>query len=102
MRWGAGFGLLAVSGVIAGCGGASVARPAPGAVLFAKDCAACHSLLGAESQYRQGGDLRGYRFSRGVLLEFAREMPVRHPLSTVELGAVVDYVLSVERRSRAR
>jgi mono/diheme cytochrome c family protein len=60
--------------------------------LFAQDCSACHSLIGDESLRRQGGDLLGYRFSRRDLLEFAREMPVRHPLSAVQLAAVVDYV----------
>ncbi len=67
--------------------------------MFATACSQCHSLIGNESLRRQGGDLLGYRFSRQQLLSFTREMPVRHPLSASELGAVVDYVLSVERRA---
>jgi mono/diheme cytochrome c family protein len=64
--------------------------------LFAEDCSACHSLVGNESLHRQGGDLLGYRFSRRDLLEFTREMPVRHQLSRVQLAAIVDYVSAEE------
>jgi len=65
--------------------------------LFAADCSACHSLIGDESLRRQGGDLLGYRFSRRDLLEFAREMPVRRPLSPAQLAAIVGYVSGRER-----
>jgi hypothetical protein len=64
--------------------------------LFAEDCSACHSLIGNESLHREGGDLLGYRFSRRDLLEFTREMPVRHPLGPVQLTAIVDYVSGEE------
>jgi mono/diheme cytochrome c family protein len=64
--------------------------------LFAEDCSACHSLIGNESLHRQGGDLLGYRFSRRDLLEFTREMPVRHPLNPAQLAAIVGYVSAKE------
>jgi mono/diheme cytochrome c family protein len=79
-----------------GCGSASRPRAASGRTLFAEDCSACHSLIGNESLRRQGGDLLGYRFSRRDLLEFVHEMPVRHPLSAVQLAAIVDYVSGKE------
>jgi hypothetical protein len=40
--------------------------------------------------------LLGYRFNRGDLLEFAREMPVRRPLRAAQLEAIVDYVFGKE------
>jgi len=86
--------------MLAGCGGASRARPATPAALFAQACGSCHSLVGRESPRRQGGDLLDYRFSRVVMLEFAREMPVRHPLGAAQLGALVNYVVAAERRHR--
>jgi hypothetical protein len=64
--------------------------------LFAEDCSACHSLVGNESLHRQGGDLLGYRFGRRDLLQFTREMPVRHQLSRVQLAAIVDYLSAEE------
>jgi len=92
-----GLALLAISGILAGCGAASTARGPTGRALFAQDCSACHSLSGRESPRRQGGDLLGARLSPGVMLEFVREMPVRRPLSPADLAAVTDYVLSVQR-----
>jgi mono/diheme cytochrome c family protein len=77
-------------------------RSASGKALFAEDCSACHSLIGSESLRRQGGDLLGYRFSRPDLLEFAREMPVRRPLSRVQLAAIVDYVSGKELSAGGR
>lgn len=94
--------LLATCAALTGCGGAGGARPRTGAELFAQACGACHSLTGTESPGRQGGDLLRYRFSRAVMLEFAREMPVRRPLDARELSAVTDYVTAVERQGRAR
>jgi mono/diheme cytochrome c family protein len=96
--------LLAASVVVAGCaggGGGSLSRNRTGAALFARDCSACHSLIGNESRHRQGGDLVGYRLSRSALMEFTREMPTRRPLTTSQLNLLVDYVLEIERRGRA-
>ncbi|MGI8505712.1 MAG: c-type cytochrome [Solirubrobacteraceae bacterium] len=92
--------LLAITGTLAGCGATSGARGPNGKSLFAQDCSACHSLSGRESPRRQGGDLLGARLSPGVMLQFAREMPVRRPLSRAELKAVTDYVISLQRRGR--
>jgi mono/diheme cytochrome c family protein len=89
--------LIGVLGV-AGCASSSSERAHSGAVVFAQTCQACHSLVGSESQRKQGGDLLGYRMSRLDLTQFSREMPVRRPLTAAELRAVVDYVLRAERR----
>jgi mono/diheme cytochrome c family protein len=97
MRRGFAFAALAASVALLGCGSTSEPRSASGKALFAEDCSACHSLIGNESLRRQGGDLRGYPFSRRDLLEFAREMPVRRPLDPVQLAAIVDYVSDKER-----
>jgi hypothetical protein len=34
------------------------------------------------------------------MLQFARQMPVRHPLSQADLRTVADYVVAVERANR--
>jgi hypothetical protein len=67
--------------------------------VFAQACQVCHSLVGYESQRKQGGDLLSYRMSRQSLTQFSREMPVRRPLTAAELRAVVDYALRVEVRA---
>jgi len=92
--------LLAISGTLAGCGAAGTAPQPTGKALFAESCTVCHSLSGRESPSRQGGDLLGARFSPEVMLQFAREMPVRRPLGAAELRAISAYVVSVERRGR--
>jgi mono/diheme cytochrome c family protein len=89
--------LIAGSALLVGCVGTS--RPS-GKALFAQDCSVCHSLTGVESPRRQGGDLLHPDFSRTVMIQFARQMPVREPLSHAELARVADYVVSVERRAR--
>ena len=83
---------------VAGCASSYLDRSPSGAVVFAQTCQVCHSLVGSESERKQGGDLLGYRMSRRDLTQFSREMPVRRPLTTAELRAVVDYVLRAERR----
>jgi mono/diheme cytochrome c family protein len=94
-------GVLCLALVLCGCGGSSQTTTGPsGRALFAHDCGACHSLTGVEDPKRQGGDLLHGRFSRKVLLQFTREMPVRHRLSEDELRRVAEYVLSVEHSSR--
>ncbi len=86
------FGLAA-----AGCGPATPAGSS-GRSLFVRACGFCHSLTGLESPSKQGGDLLGVRLRRTVALQFAREMPVRHPLSHTQLAAIVDYIALVQRR----
>lgn len=66
--------------------------------MFATSCSSCHTLTGVDSPSHQGGDLLHVRISRVQLLQFTREMPVRHRLSTAELSAVTDYVLAMQRR----
>jgi mono/diheme cytochrome c family protein len=82
---------------LAGCASSSPPRPPSGEVVFAQACQVCHSLVGNEDEHKQGGDLLGYRMSRQSLTQFSGEMPVRRPLTPVELRAVVDYVLRAER-----
>jgi mono/diheme cytochrome c family protein len=98
----AALGVLAVSGVLAGCGGAGGRSPTSGRALFAQACGACHSLVGRQTPALQGGDLLGYRFGRSAMREFAREMPVRRALDARQLTAVVDYVVRAEARGSAR
>ena len=82
----------------AGCGSSGGSRPAGGAALFAEDCGVCHSLTGRQSPSRQGGDLLAVHMTRTEMLEFVREMPVPHRLSSAQLQTVADYVRSVEAR----
>ena len=86
---------------LAGCG--SSQRPIPvglGVTVFRGDCEMCHSLVGNDSERKQGGDLVGYRMSVPAMTQFAREMPSIHRLTRAELKSVVGYVESVERRAR--
>jgi mono/diheme cytochrome c family protein len=92
--------LAMISASLAGCSGSGSSRQPDGKALFAQSCSGCHSLSGARSPNRQGGDLLGFHFSRAVVLQFAREMPVPTPLSPSELRRVADYVVSVERGGR--
>lgn len=85
------------AGLVVGCGGSS--SPS-GKALFAHNCSGCHSLSGVESPRRQGGDLLHAHFSRAVTIQFAREMPVRKPLTQAEIERIADYVLSVQRSAR--
>ena len=95
--------LVATSVAVAGCGGGgSISQSREAAAVFARNCSACHSLIGNESRHRQGGDLVGYRLSRQELLEFTREMPTRRRPTASQLEAVVDYVLAIQQRGRAR
>ncbi|MGH8920559.1 MAG: c-type cytochrome [Actinomycetes bacterium] len=88
---------LALGVAAAGCGSVTPARQS-GRSLFAQACGFCHSLTGYDSPSKQGGDLLGLRLRRPVALQFAREMPVRHPLSHAQLAAIVDYIALVQRR----
>jgi mono/diheme cytochrome c family protein len=95
-------GLVAALAVVGCGGGASISQTSEAAEVFARNCSACHSLIGNESRHRQGGDLVGYRLSRQQLLEFTREMPTRRPLTSAQLQLVVDYVLGFQQRGRVR
>ncbi|MGI8573628.1 MAG: c-type cytochrome [Solirubrobacteraceae bacterium] len=88
---------LAACGATTSVGGAGAAS---GAKVFAKDCSACHSLIGNESLHRQGGDLENFRISHRDLLLFTREMPTRRRLNPEQMMAVVAYVMAAEQHHR--
>lgn len=93
--------LAAIALALAGCGGAgpSASPTGPAArALFAHSCGGCHSLIGHNLPKDQGGDLLHARLPRGVLFQYAREMPVPHRLTGAQLQTIVDYVLAVQRR----
>jgi mono/diheme cytochrome c family protein len=95
--------LAAFAAVIAcaACGSSGSSRRAPeGASLFTEDCAMCHSLTGRQSPRLQGGDLLDLHTTRADMLEFVREMPVRHALTAAQIAAVADYVRAVEARGK--
>jgi mono/diheme cytochrome c family protein len=91
-------GLALVIAALAGCGSAARPRATSGRTVFAQECSGCHSLSGHNDPRRQGGDLLAFHSSRVALVQLAGEMPVRRPLSKSALQAVVDYVMTVERR----
>jgi len=89
---------LAVAAVAAGCGSGAGPPRATGRALFAENCAMCHSLTGHASSRQQGGDLLGVQMTRAQMLEFVREMPVPHRMTSAQQETVADYVRSVEAR----
>jgi mono/diheme cytochrome c family protein len=92
--------MAAIVVVAAGCGSSGGPPRSAGAALFTDNCAMCHSLDGRASPHRQGGDLLSVHMTRSEMLEFVREMPLRHRLSPAEQETVADYVRSVEARGR--
>lgn len=92
--------ILAIACALGGCGASDNSNASSGATLFAHNCTLCHSLIGTESLHRQGGDLLGYRFSRQALAQYTRQMPVRRPLSSAQVTAIVEYVYRSEQRGR--
>ena len=100
MRLGLGIATLAIVVIAAGCGSGGGSPRSVGAALFTEDCAVCHSLDGRSSPRQQGGDLLLLHMTLGQMLEFVREMPVRHRLSSAERESVADYVRSVQTRGR--
>ena len=98
MRPGPGLAALALVALTGGCGSGGSPPRAAGPKLFAENCAICHSINGRPSPRQQGGDLLTVHTTGAQMLEFVREMPVRHPLSSAEIEAVADYVRAVEAR----
>jgi mono/diheme cytochrome c family protein len=84
----------------AACGSGHATRPPEGRALFASACGACHTLSGVSSPAHQGGDLLGFHLSRQALLQFAREMPLRRPLTRAQLATVTRYIFALQQRSR--
>jgi mono/diheme cytochrome c family protein len=105
----------ATAATLAACGGGHSSRSAThstsrsaggvfsnpsGETIFAEHCSVCHSLNGHDNPRLQGGDLLGFHGSRAQTVQFVREMPIVHrPLTATELQAVVDYVMTAERRA---
>jgi mono/diheme cytochrome c family protein len=92
---------LVIAPACCGCGSGAASPKVDGRALFAENCAVCHSLTGRSSPRQQGGDLLGFRMSEQQMLEFVREMPVRHPLSSTQQRAVADYVRALEAQAYA-
>jgi mono/diheme cytochrome c family protein len=96
--------VCAIAAAVMGCGDShhprGVEGPRRGADVFARECSACHSAIGNDSLHRPGGDLLVYRLSRADLVQFARQMPVRDPLSAAQLRAVVDYIAELEQKRK--
>jgi mono/diheme cytochrome c family protein len=84
----------------AACGAAHRSPEAGGRVLFGQACGTCHTISGVNTPSHQGGDLLAVHLSRPVLVQFAREMPLRRRLGHGELLAIVDYILAVQHDGR--
>lgn len=102
MKFPAAIALAAACVVCCACGSSATSTAPPpttnGAVLFAGNCAACHSVIGNESEHKQGGDLLGYHMTASQLLLWSKTMPTR-PLTQAQLRAIVNYVLRVQSRT---
>jgi mono/diheme cytochrome c family protein len=96
MRWP--LAALVAAGLATVACGSSGTSARPDGQLFAQSCGGCHTLSGRDSPSHQGGDLLHLHLARPVMLQFAAEMPVRHPLSDRQLAAVTDYILAVQRQ----
>jgi mono/diheme cytochrome c family protein len=102
MRFGLALPIVAIAGVVSGCGAANAPAPVNGAALFREACGNCHSLVGNESLHRQGGDLLHYDLGPEILRQFTREMPVRPRLDAKQLAVIVEYVYRAEHRAKRR
>ncbi len=100
MRWCSLLVTVVLAGGTAACGAGHAATRTDGRALFADACGTCHTLSGVNSPAHQGGDLLGFHVSRSVLLQFAREMPVRRRLTRAQFTTVVGYVFALQQRSR--
>ena len=98
MRWPLAALVAATGLATAACGSSGTSARPDGQKLFAQACGGCHTLSGHDSPRHQGGDLLRPRLDRPVMLQFAAEMPVRHPLNDRQLAAVTDYLLAVQRQ----
>lgn len=90
--------LLGALATLSACGATRSSPPVSGRAVFNRACAGCHSISGADDPRLQGGDLLDFHAGRVALVQFTREMPVRRPLTSTELQAVVGYVLATEER----
>jgi mono/diheme cytochrome c family protein len=99
MRWCRLVVIVALPLATAACGASHPAAPSGGKTLFTQACGACHTVSGVSPPSKQGGDLLRVHLKRPVMIQFAREMPMRRRLTPVELDAVVDYVLGLQHRA---
>ena len=81
------------------CGVSHSSAPTASKALFTQACGACHTISGVSSPSRQGGDLLAVRLSRPVMIQFAREMPLRRRLTATQLDSIADYILGLQRRT---
>ena len=92
--------LVAVCATVSACGSSgphhSTAATTSGRALFTQACGACHTLSGHNDARHQGGDLRAFHATRAQFFQLAAEMPLRRPLTRVQLDAVVRFVTAVE------
>lgn len=97
--------VLAVATTGAGCGGARQPSGASavghGRQIFARSCAACHTVAGRESG-AVGGDLVNAHLSVADLASFAVVMPTPSRLSPSDAAAVASYIDSVASSLRKR
>ncbi|HEX3689786.1 MAG TPA: hypothetical protein VHV28_08815 [Solirubrobacteraceae bacterium] len=88
--------LVSLSGALSACGAGHRPVAPSDRALFAQACGACHTLTGHNDPRHQGGDLRDFHAGQTQFTQLASEMPVRRPLSPVQLRSVVRFVMSVE------
>jgi mono/diheme cytochrome c family protein len=91
--------IVALPLATAACGSGHASAPSGGQALFTQACGACHTVSGARSPSHQGGDLLAVRLSRPVMIQFAREMPVRRELTAAQLESIADYIHGLQRRT---
>ncbi len=84
----------------AACGAGQRSGSPGGGALFDQACGSCHTISGVNTPSHQGGDLLTVHLRRSLLVQFAREMPLRRPLTRRELVTIVDYILAAQRRAR--
>ena len=89
---------LAVLGAADGCGAGPRPIARRGQEVFARSCAACHTLAGRDSG-TGSGDLADIHLSVADVTSFAKIMPVRPRLSAFEALAVAQYIHSVSTSS---
>lgn len=91
--------IVALPFATAACGASHRATPSGDKALFTQACGACHTVSGVSPPSKQGGDLLRVHLKRPVMIEFAREMPMRRRLDPAELDSVVDYILGLQHRA---
>ena len=101
-----GAAVIAVSAA-SGCGGAAQHRAltsprplSPGARIFIRSCAACHTLAGHDTR-SSGGDLAILHTNVQEIESFTRIMPGQPRLTATDVAAVAKYIVSIERNAHS-